>query len=58
MLIKPEKKYIPELMRLWHEVFGDSSDYIELFFKEAYYNSECFCITENGEIVSAFYLLK
>ncbi len=58
MLIKSENKYIPSLINLWHEVFGDDEDYIRLFFKEAYFDSECFAEIIDGEIVSALYLLK
>lgn len=58
MLIKADKKYIPSLVKLWHNVFGDSEDYIRLFFKEAYYDGECFGEVIDGEVVSAFYLLK
>lgn len=58
MLIKSEDKYIPMLISLWSEVFGDSEDYIRLFFKKAYGDSECFAQVVDGRIVSAFYLLK
>ena len=58
MLIKSDDKYIPSLVRLWQRVFGDSEEYIKLFFKEAYYDSECFAEIVDGEAVSAFYLIK
>lgn len=58
MLIEPNKKYIPSLISLWNRVFGDSEEYIRLFFKKAYYDSECFAEINDGEIVSAFFLLK
>lgn len=58
MLINPDKKYIPSLTRLWHYVFGDEEAYIDLFFKKAYFDSECFAEIKDGEVISAFYLLK
>ncbi|MBQ7294933.1 MAG: GNAT family N-acetyltransferase [Clostridia bacterium] len=58
MLIKADEKYIPSLIKLWNEVFGDDEKYIRLFFKKLYFLSECFAIIENEEIISAFYLLK
>lgn len=58
MLINPDKKYIPSLTRLWANVFGDEEAYIGLFFKKAYFDSECFAEIRDGEIISALYLLK
>ena len=36
MLIKSEDKYIPMLISLWSEVFGDSEEYIRIFFEKNY----------------------
>ena len=58
MLIKEKDKYIPSLINLWHKVFDDEREYIELFFKEAYFDSECFAEIIDGEVISALYLLK
>ena len=58
MLIKPDEKYIPSLMSLWHKVFGDDEEYISLFFKDAYFHSDTFAEIIDGEVVSAFYLLN
>ena len=58
MLIKEKDKYIPSLINLWHKVFGDEREYIELFFGDAYFDSECFAEIIDGEAVSALYLLK
>ncbi len=58
MLIKDKEKYVGSLIKLWNEVFGDEEEYIKLFFKEAYYDGECFAETDGDEVVSAFYLLK
>ena len=58
MLIESKEKYIPSLLDLWKKVFGDSEEYIRLFFDKAYYDSECFAVIEEDKVVSAFYLLK
>jgi GNAT superfamily N-acetyltransferase len=58
MLIQEKDKYISSLISLWHSVFGDETDYIKLFFKEAYFDSECFAEIIEDEPVSALYLLK
>ena len=58
MLINEKDKYIPSLINLWYKVFGDEREYIELFFGDAYFDSECFAEIDDGEVVSALYLLK
>ena len=58
MLITDKEKYINSLVTLWEKVFGDSEDYIRLYFKEAYYDGECFAEIVDDVIVSSFYLLK
>lgn len=58
MLIKSENKYIPMLVDLWHRVFSDSEEYIRIFFEKTYYDCECFAEIIDGNIVSAFYLMK
>ncbi len=58
MLIENKDKYRDSLIALWNKVFGDSEDYIRLFFKRAYFDSECFGEIVCGEVVSALYLLK
>ena len=58
MLIETKDKYIDSLIKLWNKVFGDDEDYIKLFFKDAYYDCECFAEIYDDEVVSAFYLLK
>lgn len=58
MIIKGDRKYIPELLKLWKEVFSDPEEYIKIFFDNIYCKTECFAKTANGEIVSALYLIK
>lgn len=58
MLIESKNEYIPSLTRLWNEVFGDSEEYIKLFFNKAYYDCEIFAHFDGDTIASAFYLLK
>ncbi len=58
MLIENKEKYQDSLITLWNKVFGDSEDYINLFFKQAYFDSECFGEILSDEVVSALYLLK
>lgn len=58
MLLEQKEQYVDCLVELWHKVFGDEEEYIRLFFKEAYYDSECFVKLVDGKVVSAFYLLR
>lgn len=57
MIIKGDNSYIPGLINLWSEVFGDELSYIDIFFRKQYERCETFCKVCDGEIVSAFYLL-
>ena len=43
------------LMALWKEVFGDSDEYIDTFFREVYRPGMASVIEENGEIAAAAY---
>lgn len=51
--------YKSDLTELWHIVFKDSYDYIDLIFKEDYRNSVlCFADLDEKKVVSALYLIK
>ena len=43
------------LKALWKEVFGDSDEYIDTFFREVYHPGMASGIEENGEIAAAAY---
>lgn len=58
MLIENNQKFVPELKELWHNVFGDEYEYINLFFDSIYKNCKTFAHFENEKIVSVFYLLN
>lgn len=54
-----KSKYKDSLSDLWHGVFGDSYDFIELIFKPEYDNAIlCFAELDGDRAVSAFYLIK
>lgn len=57
MLIET-KKYNSSLKKLWADVFGDSEEYINLLFDYEYTPAECFGEIEDGQVISALYLLK
>ncbi len=58
MIIKGDSKYIPELAKLWQEVFSDSEEYIKIFFDNLYCETECFVKIVNSKIVSVLYLIE
>jgi len=54
-----KNEYKSSLSTLWHRVFGDSCDFIELIFNPEYSNSIlCFAELDGDIAVSAFYLIK
>ena len=48
---------LPQLKSLWHTAFGDSMDFIDLFFSTGYAPERSRCITENGKVLSVLYWL-
>ena len=44
-----------KLQKLWQEAFGDSQDFIDLFFAAGYSPKRCHFIEDNGVPVSALY---
>lgn len=58
MLIKGHALYRKDLSELWHTVFGDDYDYINLFFKNEYSLCDTFAEIIDGRAVSVLYLLN
>lgn len=59
MIIETARKEdIPELKNLWREIFKDTDDYIEKFFKYRMKSEHTFVGRENGKIISTAYMLK
>ncbi len=57
-LSEDKEKYFVSLKALWHEVFSDSFEYINLLFKDEYRGFDIFAEFENEKAVSALYLLS
>lgn len=57
MLIRSDRSYVASLRGLWHRVFGDEEDYINLIFPEVFDSCDVYAQVCGEEIVSAFYLL-
>ena len=51
----PKKENIPELYLLWQEAFGDTKEFIDSFFENAFTPSNCRCAFKDGKLVSALY---
>lgn len=51
------KKSIPLMKKLWQEVFGDSDEFIDIFFTKFYRPSRTLLLFENGELVSMLYYM-
>ena len=52
---KPQAAQIPQLRALWTEAFGDTDDFLDVFFHRAYSADRCRCVTENGTVAAALY---
>ena len=49
MIIKGDMSFVPGLVSLWNEVFGDELSYIDIFFKKQYSRCEAFCFIDNDK---------
>lgn len=43
------------LRQLWKEAFGDTDEFLDLFFSTAYHPDRCLQVVENGETAAALY---
>lgn len=51
----PQPEQIASLKALWQEAFGDTEEYLRLFFTTAFSPDRCRCLTESGEVAAALY---
>ena len=51
----PTREQIPALRSLWKKAFGDTDEFLDLFFSTAYAPRRCRCITLQGQVVAALY---
>jgi GNAT superfamily N-acetyltransferase len=51
----PGKEQIPQLLKLWKEVFGKYDGFWELFLDTAFMPDHCRCIVENGQPTAGLY---
>ena len=51
----PSVMHIPQLRQLWKEAFGDSDEFLDLFFNKVFSPNRCLCATVGCEIVAAAY---
>ena len=51
----PIESQIPQLRRLWKDAFGDTDDFLDIFFSRGFSPERCRCITQNGTVLSALY---
>ena len=52
---RPLAQQIPALRHLWQEAFGDTDDFLDIFFHRAFSYDRCRCVAIDGEVVSALY---
>ncbi len=52
---EPHPSQLSALRMLWKEAFGDSDDFLDIFFSTAYEAKRCRVATINGNVVAALY---
>ena len=51
----PGNDHIPQLIRLWKDVFGEYDGFWELFLDTAFSPGHCRCITEDGQVIAGLH---
>ena len=51
----PNENLIPGLRNLWKKAFGDTDEFLDLFFSTAYAPDRCRCIADGEEVQSVLY---
>ena len=46
---------IPQLRKLWKEAFGDSDEFLDIFYANGFHSFRCRCITMEDKVVAALY---
>ena len=46
---------ITQLRKLWKEAFGDSEEFLDIFYRTGFHPSRCRCVTMGGKVVAALY---
>lgn len=51
----PDSAQIPALRRLWQQAFGDSEQFLDIFFETAYSPDRCRCVIVDDQLAAALY---
>lgn len=51
----PAPRQIPALRRLWKQAFGDTDEFLDIFFSTAFAPSRCRCICAGEDLLAAHY---
>ena len=51
----PSREQIPQLLKLWKEVFGEYGGFWEMFLDTAFQPDHCRCVTENAQVAAGLY---
>lgn len=52
---EPNAGQMQELRALWKAAFGDSDDFLDMFYSRAYSPQRCRCVLEDGRIAAVLY---
>lgn len=53
----PAEEQLPQLRSLWKEAFGDTEDFLDVFFTDIFTADRCRCVTAEGQVAGALYWL-
>lgn len=52
---KPDKSQVMGLRTLWREAFGDTDEFLDMFFSTAFSPERCACVTVDDDVAAALY---
>jgi len=51
----PLKSQLPFLQSLWQEAFGDTEEFLDIFYATAFNAERCLCVSTDGTVAAALY---
>lgn len=55
IISEPESRHLEQLRSLWKTVFGDSDDFLDMFYTTAYAPHRCRCVRDGDRIAAVLY---
>lgn len=51
----PSDIHMPQLRKLWQDAFGDTDDFLNFFYRTAYFPDHCRCVLDGDRVAAVLY---